>query len=168
LTDLILSVNIDKHSLVLDYGCGVGRIAKELINRTGCTVIGVDISSGMRGFAASYVDDDRFFACSPSSLELISNDIKFDAAIAVWTLQHCLEPEEDLHAIRFSLYPGGRMFVVNNITRVVPTIERGWVNDGIDTRTDQESWLPRAGKGCPGPDNCSSGCKRRNLLGNIR
>ena len=33
---------------VLDYGCGIGRIAKELILKTSCKVIGVDISESMR------------------------------------------------------------------------------------------------------------------------
>jgi SAM-dependent methyltransferase len=45
LVNLILNrVNLDRNSLVLDYGCGIGRIAKELIKQTGCHVIGVDIS----------------------------------------------------------------------------------------------------------------------------
>src|SRR5215813_6556282 len=46
---------IDANSVIVDYGCGVGRIAKELINRHKCHVIGADISPNMRALAASYV-----------------------------------------------------------------------------------------------------------------
>ena len=41
-----LDLNIN--SLVLDYGCGIGRLSKALIERTGCFVIGIDIAQRMR------------------------------------------------------------------------------------------------------------------------
>jgi cyclopropane fatty-acyl-phospholipid synthase-like methyltransferase len=40
-------LTIDRDSLLLDYGCGIGRMAKELIARYGCRVIGTDISPQM-------------------------------------------------------------------------------------------------------------------------
>ena len=57
-------VILDRNSLVLDYGCGIGRIAKELIKQTGCHVIGVDISPSMLGLAYPYVHSDNFSAIS--------------------------------------------------------------------------------------------------------
>jgi SAM-dependent methyltransferase len=53
------SFALDRNSLVLDYGCGIGRIAKELIKQTGCHVIGVDISPSMLGLAYPYVHSDN-------------------------------------------------------------------------------------------------------------
>ena len=51
---------IEKHivngATVLDYGCGIGRLAKPLIEKHSCDVIGVDISPNMRALAASCVD----------------------------------------------------------------------------------------------------------------
>ncbi len=45
LSALIAAQNqIGPDTVVLDYGCGIGRMAKELITRHGCRVIGVDIS----------------------------------------------------------------------------------------------------------------------------
>jgi 2-polyprenyl-3-methyl-5-hydroxy-6-metoxy-1,4-benzoquinol methylase len=41
--------------LLLDYGCGVGRIAKELIARHRCRVVGVDIDA-VSVPAASFID----------------------------------------------------------------------------------------------------------------
>ena len=39
---------------VIDYGCGVGRLSKELIDRFGCRVVGIDASRAMRQFAPEY------------------------------------------------------------------------------------------------------------------
>jgi SAM-dependent methyltransferase len=56
LTGLIAdNLKLTAGSVVVDYGCGVGRLAKELISRHGCRVIGVDISANMRALADRYV-----------------------------------------------------------------------------------------------------------------
>jgi SAM-dependent methyltransferase len=123
-------------SLVLDYGCGIGRIAKELISRHNCRVIGVDISAGMRALSVQYVNSDNFFSCSPAMLGvLLVGGLTFDLAVSIWVLQHCLTPVEDISSLRRALKGDGRLFVVNNIHRAVPTRENGWANDGIDIRT---------------------------------
>jgi SAM-dependent methyltransferase len=131
---------------VIDYGCGIGRLAKEMIERFGCTVIGVDISANMRGLAASYVGSDRFFACAPEMLDqLVARGIRADAAISIWVLQHCFAPAQDIERLRESLIHGGRLLVVNNRARAVPTLEAAWVHDGIDIRQLLESrFKPRA------------------------
>ena len=86
-------IEITRQSLLLDYGCGVGRMAKELIVRHACRVIGVDISPSMRALAPMYVASDRFFACPPAMLDgLIERGVRFDGALSVWVLQHCLNP----------------------------------------------------------------------------
>jgi len=54
-------LTIDRDSLLLDYGCGIGRVAKELIARYGCRVIGTDISAQMRALAPSYVNSTDFW-----------------------------------------------------------------------------------------------------------
>ena len=56
------------NDVVLDYGCGIGRMAKELILRHNCRVIGVDISPNMRALSVQYVNSDNFFACPPAML----------------------------------------------------------------------------------------------------
>lgn len=121
--------------VVLDYGCGIGRIARELIAQAGVTVIGVDISRNMRELALNYVsNDDQFICVSPCALDgLASSGLRVDAAFAVWVLQHCAAPQIDSRTIRNTLKPGGRFHVVNNVYRAVPT-DVGWANDGIDIR----------------------------------
>ncbi len=134
LADLISrSCSLNQKSLVLDYGCGIGRLAKELIARHGCSVVGVDISANMRAMAVSYVDSDRFFACAPTMLDqLLGRRIAFDLALAVWVLQHCPQVRDDIARIARALAPKGDLFVVNQIARAVPTVEAGWSDDGVD------------------------------------
>ena len=127
------SFNLTRESLVLDYGCGIGRLAKELIARHGCSVVGVDISPHMRAMSVAYVGSDRFFACPPAMLDLLAErGIGFDLALSVWVLQHCANVWDDIARIARALVPNGGLFVVNQRNRSVPTVELGWVDDGID------------------------------------
>jgi cyclopropane fatty-acyl-phospholipid synthase-like methyltransferase len=120
---------------LLDYGCGIGRMAKELIDRHDCRVVGLDISSSMRALAATYVNSDRFCACSPAMLAaLVAGGLRFDGAISIWVLQHCLRPADDIGMLRHALKPDAPLFIVNNLHRAVPTIEQGWASDGLDIK----------------------------------
>jgi len=44
----------DKNSIVLDFGCGIGRLAKVISQKTGLQVVGVDISQPMINQAKEY------------------------------------------------------------------------------------------------------------------
>lgn len=125
------ALNLNPHSLVLDYGCGVGRLSRALIQSTGCTVIGVDISANMRVLAQRYVDSPRFTAVSPELLDALvqRRGLLFDAALSVWVLQHCWKVEEDVERLHRSLSPGGGLYVVNENRRCVPSAEVAWVDD---------------------------------------
>jgi SAM-dependent methyltransferase len=101
---------IGPDTVVLDYGCGIGRVAKELIAKHGCRVIGVDISPSMRALSIEYVNSDSFFACPPAMLKLlIDGGLRVDLAISIWVLQHCLSPGIDIGYLRDALKPGGRL-----------------------------------------------------------
>lgn len=125
-------LDISSDSVVLDYGCGIGRMSKALIEKYGCRVVGADISPSMRALAAAYVSSDKFFACAPEMLNL---GIKFDEAIAVWVLQHCNQVEEDIARIKTALKAGAKLFVVNDHNRLIPTnVKGGWTSDGKDVK----------------------------------
>jgi len=148
------NLDIRPDSLLLDYGCGIGRMARELIGRYGCRVVGVDISPSMRALAPAYVASDRFFTCAPSMLDdLIERGVTFDHAVSIWVLQHCQSPEEDMARIRRALRPDGSFFVLNNIYRAVPTRDRGWVNDGIDLRAELGREFRLMAEGTPAAEN---------------
>jgi 2-polyprenyl-3-methyl-5-hydroxy-6-metoxy-1,4-benzoquinol methylase len=136
LADLIAEqFALQPDSLVLDYGCGIGRLAHELIRRHNCRVVGVDISPSMRALSVIYTRSDRFMSCSQDMLDgLIARGTAFDAALAIWVLQHCAAPAQDMARIKSALRPGGDLFVANGNVRSVPTAESGWVNDGLDIK----------------------------------
>jgi SAM-dependent methyltransferase len=158
--------------VVLDYGCGIGRLAKELIAKYRCRVVGVDISASMRGFAATYVESDRFLACAPAMLDgMIERGFACDAAITVWVLQHCLRPAEDVARIKRVLKPAAPLFLVNNIHRAVPILERKlgpmgatmagtWANDGIDVKALVTQELAIQDEGKLAPDRIGSDLSR--------
>lgn len=133
-TSIIDECKLSRGQLVLDYGCGIGRVARDVIARTGAFVVGVDISDRMRCLATQYVAHDNFMATSPRALDaMVLAGMRFDAACAIWVLQHCAQPGADIERIRCALRPKGRLHIVNNVYRAVPS-GRGWVNDGLDVR----------------------------------
>jgi 2-polyprenyl-3-methyl-5-hydroxy-6-metoxy-1,4-benzoquinol methylase len=128
-------MTLDANSVVIDYGCGIGRLSKELIARHGCRVIGVDISAKMLAMAVDYVQSDRFLPLAPAMLDgLVAKGFRADAAISIWVLQHCLKPAVDIERIDRAVAAQGTIFVLNNIYRAVPTREADWANDGIDIK----------------------------------
>jgi SAM-dependent methyltransferase len=136
LADLIQNhMSIGPNSFILDYGCGIGRLAHELIKRHGCRVVGVDISPSMRALSVLYTRSDRFTSCSQEMLDhLIERGLTFDAALSIWVLQHCAAPLQDVARIKRALRPDGGLFVANGVLRSVPTTDRGWFNDGLDIK----------------------------------
>jgi len=154
------AVTLGRDVMLLDYGCGIGRLAKLLIETHGCFVIGVDISASMRSMAVDYVASDRFIALSPEQLDtLAAGGLRFDAAICVWVLQHCLNPDEDVARIHRAMAPGGAVFVLNMPKRAVPAIRSSgadeqfiWAHDGIDVAAQLTSAFLLVADGSPEPD----------------
>jgi SAM-dependent methyltransferase len=144
-------------SVVIDYGCGIGRIAKELIERTNCLIVGVDISAEMRALALEYVGSERFVAVSPAQLDgLVGAGLRGDLAIAIWVLQHCLAPADDVGRIKRSLAGHGKLLVVNMYTRAVPALIETdeqrkflWANDAVDVAALLRTDFSVAGLGEP-------------------
>jgi len=151
-------IPVTSSSLVVDYGCGIGRIAKAMIDATGCFVIGVDISARMRQLASDYVGSDRFCAMAPEQFDkLVEMGLRVDAAIAVWVLQHCLAPAEDVDRICRSLVDAGHCFVLNMPKRAVPALVQDadgktrfvWASDRKDVRALLCARLTVAAEGQP-------------------
>ncbi|HYT43311.1 MAG TPA: class I SAM-dependent methyltransferase [Methylomirabilota bacterium] len=123
-----------ENTVVLDYGAGIGRLAKELIKKYNCKVIGVDISPNMRSLGNYHVSSDNYVSCHPHMLQHLN--VKVDYVIAVWVLQHCLAPKDDINQIYRCMKSDAQIFVVNNKNRVVPVTEEGyWADDGINLQS---------------------------------
>jgi SAM-dependent methyltransferase len=102
---------------VLDVGCGVGRWSRMLAAR-GAQVTGVDLSPTMveqarrRAAADGVADRCQFHVQDLSRLDV---DGPFDLVLGVTVLQHILDPELLLSAVRGMrqrLAPGGRMILL--------------------------------------------------------
>ena len=119
-------------ALVLDYGCGMGRIAKQLPQ----AVLGVDISPTMRAHAEVYVNRASFSCVSQGMLaEFARAGLRCQGAVAVWVLQHCLDVERDIQLIASVLAHGASFIVVNRRVRAVPVtdgVNINWWDDGAD------------------------------------
>lgn len=125
------ALNLNPDSRILDFGCGIGRIAKALIERYGCTVVGVDISENMRKLSIDYVKSERFIACDPATFDqMIKEGFHATGAYTCWVLQHCHSPALEIERIHSALVPGAPLFVLNSNNRLVPT-DSGWASDDI-------------------------------------
>ena len=125
-------IAISEQHTVLDFGCGIGRVSKPLIQQCGCRVIGVDSNASMRSLAMQYVNDHRFTAVD-QYLELGSVQL----ALACLVLQHVADPAEEIARLAYNLHDDGWLVVVNDLHRLVPVgVDRNgyviWHDDGLD------------------------------------
>lgn len=124
--------DFNKESIVVDFGCGIGRVSKEIIDKIGCKVIGVDISQSMRTMAKEYVNSTQFEAISSAELrEKILDGLRVDGVIAIWVLQHSLDPISDVALLKSALKKDGLFYVLNKNKAEVPT-NKGWIDNGIN------------------------------------
>lgn len=123
---------LDENSVVIDYGCGIGRLSRELINKFNCKVIGVDISESMRKLSSEYVKSDKFEVISPTDLrQKMLDGLRVDGILSIWVLQHSLDPIVDVALLKTCLKEDGLFYVLNNKISAVPT-NKGWINNGIN------------------------------------
>jgi SAM-dependent methyltransferase len=128
---LIEHLQIRPEHTVLDFGCGIGRLAQPIISKTGCKVVGVDISASMRQMSIEYVASSRFRAHSPEDAFADESAATYNSAYSVPALQHCEWPGDELRRIHNVLVPSGRFMLINSVSRFVPT-DQGWGDDGVD------------------------------------
>jgi len=91
-------------STVLDVGCGSGWLAGLLMQRTGATVIGVDIVEGLRPTGWSYLTADV-------TRGLPLRDASVDCVVAGEIIEHVPDPDQMLTEIHRVLAPGGNLVI---------------------------------------------------------
>jgi cyclopropane fatty-acyl-phospholipid synthase-like methyltransferase len=156
-------------ALYIDYGCGIGRLAKAMIERFDCRVLGVDISQSMRALAPNYVGSQNFSAISPHMLHtMVGGGLRVDGALSVWVLQHVLDPVLDISLIQRSLSPRASLFVVNLLVRAVPTAEGKWANDGKDIAALLDGCFERTATGTLSADAVPQGTADTTFWGAYR
>ena len=145
LTDTIAKQNIiSSESIVLDFGCGMGRVSKKLIEKFDCNIVGVDISNSMLTFANIYVSKPRKF--KPMNSYNMPNTI--DVCVSTFVLQHVQDPKTEIDIIYNNLKVGGYLVLVNENKRYVPSdVDSNryivWQDDGFDVFGEISSRLKR-------------------------
>lgn len=128
----------DDQSVILDYGCGVGRIAKEILKqKAGVRIIGVDTSEHELKLAREYVDSDRFMTMLPHEL-----DRTVDLAYCIYVLQHvpAVEMRTILERIHYYLNDHGAFIQCSSNYRMAMRFDEPVFYDdrhlGVDINTE--------------------------------
>jgi SAM-dependent methyltransferase len=129
---------VNKDSWVMDFGCGMGRVSKAVLEEFDCTVIGVDISPSMLNFAQEYTGSYKFKGAIKWS---IPNTI--DVCLAILCIQHTEYPKKEIASIYEALKPKGQLVLINENNRLVPSgvDDKGfvvWNDDGFDVFAEIE------------------------------
>ena len=108
---------------ILDFGCGIGRLSKALLQQYDCHVLGVDISPDMRRLAQDYVADDRFSVLSYEMFCQLGGTgrLQVDCGLAVYVLQHVYDPAHDIQLLQQVVKD--RLFVLNLQHRAIPVLD---------------------------------------------
>lgn len=108
---------------VIDYGCGIGRISKGLVEKYQVKVLAVDRSSQMLKHAQGYLSGEF---PHQAKVELLTDEAlmrrvpkmtgKVDVILFIEVLQHIPEPALDdlLPRLLETLSPDGKMFILGN------------------------------------------------------
>ena len=127
---------INSKTRVADFGCGVGRISKEIIETFNCNIVGFDISTHMLLLADQYVENPDRFKAQKYTKEFVWGKNKFDLFLASFVLQHSEHPERDIDFIYNNLNDEGILILVNEPERLWPIdVKDGyavWYDDKID------------------------------------
>ena len=103
---LVSRVDAGPGDTVLDVATGTGAVARELIRRKGCSVVGVDVSPEMLAEARRRLDPEvRLVEASAERLPFA--DEAFDGLTFTYLLRYVADPAATLRELARVVKPGG-------------------------------------------------------------
>jgi cyclopropane fatty-acyl-phospholipid synthase-like methyltransferase len=124
---------LDSNSVVLDWGCGIGRLSKEIIDRFDCEVIGVDIDQKMLDYAVDFVKSSKFTPLPYNKFMESNFTNKFTHCLSIWVFQHSNKLQFEIPTIHKSLVSSGKLFVVELDKKAIPSTT-GFYDDDVPTK----------------------------------
>jgi demethylmenaquinone methyltransferase/2-methoxy-6-polyprenyl-1,4-benzoquinol methylase len=111
---LVGAVDARPSERVLDVATGTGLVARELVHRYGCSVVGVDQSAEMLLAARARLARDPYLAARVSLVEgeaerLPFADAEFDHLTFTYLLRYVDDPAATLGELARAVRPGGRI-----------------------------------------------------------
>lgn len=156
---LYAGVKNPKTAQILDYGCGVGRLAKEIfeqnntahVSTSSLAIMGVDDSQHMLNEAQHYVKHMNFTTKLPVELDFSGKDLKFDLAYLIYVLQHvpAIEIREILSRIYSHLKDDGIFIYCSSDYRMCIRFDnKGFFDDrflGVNLQEEVERYFDKVG-----------------------
>lgn len=132
--------------VVVDYGCGIGRVAKAIRR----PVLGVDISIQMLHFAVDHVCRQDFIPASPVAFRLlVGSGFRASGAMAIWSLQHVADVVGTVCDIMRGLRSGSPFWLLDLCERHVPVIADGnfaMIGDERKVLQIVDEWCEQVGR----------------------
>lgn len=108
---------VNKNEKVLDIGCSSGNFGRELIDKKGCTVDGIDVNKADVQKAKRQLRHAYVLNIEHDSLAVLKD--RYDAILMMDVIEHLVEPAAALEKVAKLLKPGGRLiFSVPNMAHV--------------------------------------------------
>ncbi len=119
LLDLVVKASgVKKNNRVLDIGCGTGLLSLKFLNKTDCSVTGIDISSEMLAIFRNKIRklgiSGKVMCKLMDTENMTTNDNSYDIIASTVTLHHVKNKYPVIKKISDMLNPGGK-FVLGDI-----------------------------------------------------
>ena len=102
---LVSRMPVGPDDRVLDVATGTGAVARELVEKTGCTVVGVDQSPEMLAEAGRRSPGIELVEARAEALPF--GDAEFDGLTFTYLLRYVADPRATLYELRRVVRPGG-------------------------------------------------------------
>src|SRR2546423_8929888 len=122
---LVASIRAAPDDVVLDVATGTGLVARELVARYGCHVVGLDQSADMLRAAAA--NDGHIPLVRGRAEDLPFPDASFDHLTFTYLLRYVDDPAATMRELARVVKPGGRIGMIEFALPSVPLRTAWWI-----------------------------------------